>query len=228
MAPIEPKPRGLAAQFVSRLIESLFPFVATWLIERHNRTPTSDELVRWFAENEQLLAPRDAGAQVDLLVGADLERSASLEAKAVAILQGVAIVSAILVGIELVTWPYLAPAQVGFFLVSDFYAFACFMQAIHASRPKVNYLYTQLDVEQLSARSAAGMGGVSFGVASAARRLAYVRANEGLRRALANNVEASLESLRNSAFVALLVALPYTLDRLDGVLVWAVHQALSL
>lgn len=223
--PTEPKPRGRVRRLGFDVLELFLPFVASWIASRKLSPPTTEELDSWIQKNESLFTTTHGAAdQVDALVDADLARSASLEAKAVAILQGVAIVSAVLVGVEVVAWASLSPFQQGCFVVSDCYAVAAFLQSIRASRPKVHYVYTELDIEeQAKAAQRPSASRPTFNLVAAARRLAYVRANFSARLRLSNDVEAALGSVRNSLAVALCALIPYAWDRIGGPLTNAVE-----
>jgi hypothetical protein len=202
MAPIEPRPVRRWASRGYRLLEAVLPIAASWLARRHFRPPSGKELAAWIAENEALLTQSpEVADEIDDLVDANFERSTSLEAKAVAILQGVAILGAILVGVQAVVWDWISSLQKACFIASDFYGALALFQAIYASRPKVIYVYTESEIKDQASRSL----GRSH---SAARRLAYVQANRAVQGRLSNDVEASLGSLRNALVLALVSALP--------------------
>jgi hypothetical protein len=207
-APIEPKPRGAVQGLAFAVTEQVAPFVATQLVSKFGQPPSGEQLTAWIRDNNKLLsATPGAPDQVDGIVDADFERAASLEGKALAVLQGVAIVSAILVAIEIVVWDKLSTMQQVLFAVSNVYAFASFFQAITVTRPKIAYIYAQSDIQE-QAQSGGHLYAKSFAIEAAARQLGYVRANEGPRRHLANAVIASLRSLRNATVLAVLVLVP--------------------
>jgi hypothetical protein len=208
--------------FGFRALELVLPFAASRAVAGHGRPPTTQELDAWIIHNEALFVRQPAViALVDSLVETDLARSASLEAKAVAVLQGVAIVSAILVGVEFVTWHDQSSFQRASFVVSDIFALASFLQSLLATRPKVNYGYNESDIQaQADVKSTSAK---AFAAGAAARRLAYVRANSGARLRLSNSVEASLGSIRNSIVAAMLALVPNLIDWTGAVLVAAIR-----
>jgi hypothetical protein len=227
---VEPKPQQRWQQLGFVVLELVLPFVASWLAARRLRPPTAQELDDLIRGYEVLLqgAPYLVD-EADSLVEADFQRSASLEAKAVAILQGIAVLAAVLVGVEVVTWAYLINYQRLCLVISDAYGTVALYQAIHASRPKVIYVYTESDIEE-QAKSAVPTKSVirrfmtwsdeRDHVYSAARRMAYVRANRAARGRLSNQVEATLGSTRNAVIVALLSLAPFALNWLPELFRW--------
>jgi hypothetical protein len=221
MGVVEPSPARWWRRWLFNSLKQLFPPIASYWAASRLRPPSSGVLDQWIREADLMLRPAPhMTREVDMLVDADFTRGASLEAKAVAVLQGIAILGLVLVTVEVSLWNDLSAYQRACFVVSDVYATVALFQVVLASRPKVTYLYTDTDIED-QARAQASLSGLrgrlryliagDAAIYSAARRFAYVRANRAIRMRLSNDVASALTSTRNALIAALLTALPYVL-----------------
>ena len=210
------KKRGIVREIGFALLESLLPFVAVRILLRKYRRPNDQEFDELVTKYRNLLSSAPYAAEfVTEITSADFDRAAGLQSIAVTLLQAVAIVTAILAGIQIATWGVMTSFEHACMLVSDGYALIAFFDLINVSRPKPTYFLTSARFVSFMETEHKGESAADqFKLDVAAQRLASVVGNIRSRWMVANIGEASLETVRNSTLAALVAAIPYLASKL--------------